>query len=50
MVVDDTTGTEIETRNTLVLMYDKIKVKSKYLLEAYSKRIRTVQCGYMQIE
>ena len=25
-----------------------IKVKSKYLLKAYNKRIRTVQCGYMQ--
>ena len=24
--------------------------KSKYLLKAYNKRIRTVQCGYMQTE
>ena len=24
------------------------KSKSKYLLKAYNKRIRTVQCGYMQ--
>jgi len=28
----------------------KSKSKSKYLLKAYDKRIRTVQCGYMQIE
>ena len=26
----------------------KSKSKSKYLLKAYNKRIRTVQCGYMQ--
>ena len=36
-------------KSALVAMFIS-KSKSKYLLKAYNKRIRTVQCGYMQTE